>query len=72
MKAINKLIYLTSGLLFLILGVLTGNLTDCLEIMAGLLQVYQQFINLNIEPLERFSSATFPTQILSQKNKMSL
>ena len=48
MKAINKSIYLTSGLLFLILGVLTGNLTDGLEIMAGLLQVYQQFINLNI------------------------
>ena len=52
MKAINKLIYLTSGLLFLILGVLTGNLTDCIEIMAELLQVYQQFINLNIKPLE--------------------
>jgi hypothetical protein len=52
MKAINKLIYLTSGLLFLILGVLTGNLTDCIEIVAELLQVYQQFINLNIRPLE--------------------
>jgi hypothetical protein len=52
MKAINKLIYLTSGLLFLILGVLTGNLTDCIEIVAELLQVYQQFINLNIKPLE--------------------
>ncbi|SHH07408.1 hypothetical protein SAMN05443549_11521 [Flavobacterium fluvii] len=48
MKVINRLIYLTSGLLFLILGVQSGNLTDCLEIMAGLLQVYQQFINLNI------------------------
>jgi hypothetical protein len=58
MKAINKLIYLTSGLLFLILGVLTGNLTDCIEIVAELLQVYQQFINLNIKPLELHQAQT--------------
>lgn len=48
MKAINYIIYLTSGLLFLILGVSGGHLTDNIELMAGLLQVYQQLINLNI------------------------
>jgi len=48
MKSINKSIYLTTGVLCIILVVLSGSLTANIEALVQLLLVYQQFINLNI------------------------
>lgn len=55
MKSINKLIILlTIVTLYLILDGLSGSLTANIELMVQLLQVYQSFTNLNIQPPELF------------------
>ena len=48
MKSINKLIYLTTAALCVILVGLSGSLTANIEAFVQLLLIYQQFINLNI------------------------